>query len=97
MQNTSVSYDLALVGEITAAVERYNDSNGIEACPSELRDTMLTVAGLLHLEAARLYSAEACQPVEGSFLERASISLEKVKWASSQLAKQAQMPMHLTS
>jgi hypothetical protein len=97
MQNASLSNDLALVGEIIATIERYNGSNGIEACPSELCDTMLTVAGLLHLEAARLYSAEDCQPVEGSFLERASINLEKVKWASSRLAKRARIHMHLTS
>jgi len=85
MQSTSLAYELTLVGEIIATIERFNGNNGIEACPSELRDTMLTVAGLLHLEAARLYKAEDCQPFEGSFLERASISLDRVKWASSPL------------
>jgi hypothetical protein len=85
MQDIGLAYELTLVGEIIATIERYNGNNGIEACPSELCNTMLTVAGLLHMEAARLSEAVDCQPVEGSFLERASISLEKVKWASSQL------------
>jgi hypothetical protein len=85
MQDTRLAYELTLVGKIIATIERYNGNYGIEACPSELRDIMLTVAGLLHLEAARLYKAEDCEPIEGSFLEQASISLEQVKWASSRL------------
>jgi hypothetical protein len=84
MQDTSFAYELTLVGKIIAIIARHNGDNGIEACPSELRDTMLRVAGLLHLEAARLYEGEVYQPFEASFLERASISLEDVKWAASQ-------------
>ena len=97
MQNTNLPYELTLVAEIIATIERYNGNNGIEACPSKLRDTMLTVAGLLHLEAVRLYKAEDCQPFDGSFLERASVSLDKVKWVSSRLAKQEHIHMDLTS
>jgi hypothetical protein len=86
MKDTSLTYELTLVGKIIATIERYNGNSGIEACPSELRDIMLAVAGLLHLEAARLYQGEDCRPFEAGFLERASISLEMVKWASSRLA-----------
>jgi hypothetical protein len=83
-QDPGLTGELSLVSEIIATIERHYGDLGIEACPRELRDTLLTVAGLLHIEAARLYEGEEFEPFEASFLERASISLEKVKWASSQ-------------
>jgi hypothetical protein len=45
--------ELALVAEIMAVIERHNKKKGDTPCPLCLRDTMLAVAALLHLEAAR--------------------------------------------
>jgi hypothetical protein len=83
MQDPGLDYELTLISELIVTIERHSGDHGVELSPSELRDTLLAVAGLLHMEATRLYSGEDCQPFEDSFLERASISLERVKWASS--------------
>jgi hypothetical protein len=84
MKDFRLAHHLTLVGEIMAVIERYNGDHGLAARPNELRDTMLTVAGLLHSEAARLTNMDSNRKaVEDSFLEKACESLAKVKWMSS--------------
>ena len=82
MEDLGLVHELNLVSEIISVIERYNGKHGITACPHELRDTMLTVAGLLHSEAARLGNSSE-RPLEDSFVERALECMVKVKWASS--------------
>jgi hypothetical protein len=83
MDDPGLVHELTLVSEILATIERYNDDRGVTPCPCELRDTMLTVAGLLHSEAERLNETELGQPLEESFVERASVCMARLKWASS--------------
>jgi hypothetical protein len=83
MENPGLEHELTLVSEILAVIERYNGDHGITPCPCELRDTMLTVAGLLHSEAERFNKSEHQQPLEDSFVERASICMARLQWASS--------------
>jgi hypothetical protein len=46
--------DPDLVNEIMGLIGRYCEANGVVPCPVELRDTMLAVAALAHLEAGKL-------------------------------------------
>jgi hypothetical protein len=55
-------HELALVSELVRVIEQYNKRNRAGPCPACLRDTMLAVAALLHLEAARTNSADADRP-----------------------------------
>ena len=48
------SGDPDLVNEIMSLIGRYCESNGVVPCPVELRDTMLAVAALAHLEAGKM-------------------------------------------
>jgi hypothetical protein len=50
-------HKLALVQKITRMIERYNQDEAIEPCPTCLRDTMLDLAALLHHEAEKIYAA----------------------------------------
>jgi hypothetical protein len=50
-------HELALVGEVMRVINDYNKKEDIDPCPLCLRDTMLAVAALLQLEAARLKQA----------------------------------------
>jgi hypothetical protein len=82
MEDLGLVHQLTLVSEIVSVIERYNGDHGIVARPDELCDTMLTVAGLLHSEAAALgHSSD--KPLEDSFVERALECMAKIKWASS--------------
>ena len=45
--------DPDLVNEIMALIGRYCKTHGVVPCPVELRDTMLAVAALSHLEAEK--------------------------------------------
>jgi hypothetical protein len=47
-------HELALVGEVLGTIERYSKKNELSACPSCLRDSMLSLAALLHIEAAKI-------------------------------------------
>jgi hypothetical protein len=49
-------HELALASELMRAIGGYSRRENIEACPLCLRDTMLAIAALLHLEAARIGS-----------------------------------------
>ena len=56
MSDSGVTHKLALAQEIMGVIERYNDTNSIPHRPCEIRDTLLSVAGLLHLEHAKIVS-----------------------------------------
>ena len=49
-------HELALASEIMRAIESYSEKEDIEICPLCLRDTLLAIAALLQLEAARIDS-----------------------------------------
>ncbi len=46
--------DPDLVNEIMSLIGRYCETRGIVPCPIELRDTLLAVAALSHLEASKM-------------------------------------------
>jgi len=48
------SADPDLVNEIMSLIGRYCEAIGVTPCPIELRDTMLAVAALSHLEAGKM-------------------------------------------
>ncbi|MGO9173661.1 MAG: hypothetical protein ACLP7P_17105 [Rhodomicrobium sp.] len=52
--NYSETHELTLVGTIMRTIEQYNKDVNADPCPVCLRDTMLAVAALLHLQAARM-------------------------------------------
>ena len=54
------SADPDLVNEIMHLIGRYCEAIQVVPCPEELRDIMLAVAALSHLEAAKL----DCTPIE---------------------------------
>jgi hypothetical protein len=56
MSDFGVTHKLALAQEIMGVIERYNDTHSIPHRPCEIRDTLLSVAGLLHLEHAKIVS-----------------------------------------
>jgi hypothetical protein len=49
-----ITHELALTANIMRTIAGYNQDEDINPCPVCLRDTMLAVAALLHLEAAKL-------------------------------------------
>ena len=54
--------ELALVEEIMRTIEQYGKDKQANLRPACLRDTMLAIAALLHLEAARVDSEDADRP-----------------------------------
>ena len=50
-------HELALVAELMRAIALYNKKQDIDPCPLCLRNTMLTVAALLHIDAAQIESS----------------------------------------
>jgi hypothetical protein len=70
-------HNLALAGEIMCMVERHNTKKNTDPCPLCLRDTMLAVAALLHLDASRIASERVGEPIA------------RVKQVSDALAKAA--------
>jgi hypothetical protein len=50
----SEKHELSLVERILRTIEQYNKDQNIDPCPACLRDAMLAVAALLHLQSARL-------------------------------------------
>ena len=80
--------ELALTKEIMGVIGRYHQHQHIDPSPLWLRNTMLAVAALLHLEAATVASAKSGTPSVGGkriieeFTEAASERLEAVIGAS---------------
>ena len=79
---------LPLTKEIMGMIGRYRQDGHSDPCPLCLRDTMLAVAALLHLEAATVAGAKSGKPSVGGkriieeFTEAASERLEAVIGAS---------------
>ena len=77
--------------ELLRAIEDYNNREEIEICPLSLRDTMLVIAAVLHLEAARIDSEDADRPRPGAkklgdaFSKAARKALEDVSSAKAAL------------
>jgi hypothetical protein len=59
-------HELELVSELMRVIGSYNRKEDIDACPRCLRNTMLAVAALLHLDAARIESERAGKPRAGT-------------------------------
>lgn len=74
--------DTALVEEVLRAIARYCEKNNIVPCPVELRDTMLAVAALTHIEAAKMQCNEADVSANG-FAEAACDRFDDVAGALS--------------
>jgi hypothetical protein len=55
-------HEQALVRELMHAIEDYSKKQDIDICPLCLRDTMLAVAALAHIEAARIDSESRNRP-----------------------------------
>jgi hypothetical protein len=60
-----LTHELALTEKIMRAIGRYCQDENIKPCPVCLRDTMLVVAALLHLEAAQLDRQRSGKPRVG--------------------------------
>ena len=55
-------HEVALTEKIMRMIGGYSQDEHIAPCPLCLRDTMLNVAALLHVEAAKLYAARPEEP-----------------------------------
>ncbi len=58
----SDAHELALSGKIMGVIGRFSQDEHIAPCPFCLRDTMLAVAALLHLEGGKIASAQPGKP-----------------------------------
>jgi hypothetical protein len=82
------THELALTEEIMGVIGRYHQHQHIDPSPLWLRNTMLAVAALLHLEAATVADAKPGKTAVGGkriteeFTEAASERLEAVIGAS---------------
>jgi hypothetical protein len=85
--NFDDKHELPLVGEVLRTIERYNKKKKISPCPSCLRDSMLSVAALLHLEGAKAETAKTGKQRFGkrlgdTFAKAARVRLETVRQAN---------------
>jgi len=79
----NIIQELALIKEIMAVVERHDKTHGITPRPDTIRDTMLCVAALLHIDASSGENARQNPGLEETFLDNARGCLAKVRDASS--------------
>jgi hypothetical protein len=80
-------HELMLVEEIMRAIEQYNKSKQTEPCPACLRDTMLAVAALLHVQSGRTsVRADQAKRAEAEFGEAALGRLRDVIEAASSIS-----------
>jgi hypothetical protein len=74
-------YDPDLASKILSAIESYNRDRNIAPSPRPLRDTLLAIAALLHLDTAKA-ARSACNPTDeavfGAFAEAAQDQLRAV-------------------
>jgi hypothetical protein len=71
-------YDLVLAEKILQTIQRYIQDEGTNPDPSSLRNTLLAVAALLHLQT----SGSEANDVHEKFAEAASDQLEAVEEAA---------------
>ncbi len=62
-------HEVTLVEKVMRTIEQYNKEANADPCPSCLRDAMLAVAALLHVEAARLSGANSLLSTHGALEE----------------------------
>ncbi len=80
----SEPHELALIAKIMGVIRRFGEEQNIAHCPLCLRDTMLAVAALLHLEGVRTVLARPGKPqdggacIHGEFKQAACERLESV-------------------
>jgi len=74
------SADPDLVNQIMGLIGRYCEANGIAPWPIELRDTLLAVAALSHLEAGKSDGAAVARDAE-DFADAARASFREVTGA----------------
>ena len=74
------SADPDLINQIMGLIGRYCEANGITPWPVELRDTLLAVAALSHLESGKLDGAAVAKGVE-DFADAARESFREVTGA----------------
>ena len=83
----SEKHELPLVARVLQSIEHYNKEANADPCPACLRDAMLAVAALLHLEAERLLSsnplASGLEALEGAFGETAREKFRSVAQAAA--------------
>ncbi|MGA9268252.1 MAG: hypothetical protein WCF79_09120 [Rhodomicrobium sp.] len=74
------SADPDLINQIMGLIGRYCEANGIAPWPIELRDTLLAVAALSHLEAGKSDGAAVARDAE-DFADAARASFREVTGA----------------
>lgn len=85
MTEFSLVDELTLVREIMALIARYHTEHGITPQPNVIRDTLLTVAGLLHKEVARVGNNDVSHSgLEDTFSEKAGERMADVLASSSE-------------
>jgi len=65
-------HELALAGRILRVIEKYSEDNRTYPCPGCLRNSIMAIAALLHLEAAKADEEEPAQTsyaVSAGFVE----------------------------
>jgi hypothetical protein len=81
-------HELALVSEIMRLIRHYFESTGSEPCPLCLRNTLLAVAALAHLEAARIEAADTDgKRLRATFAKAAREGLEAVSQANAAITR----------
>jgi hypothetical protein len=76
----SETHELPLVQRVLESIQQYNREKNTDPCPECLRDAMLAVAALLHMEAERLLTsrplADGLEVLEEAF---GSVAREKLR------------------
>ncbi len=84
MTEFSLAHEHTLVREIMDLIERYHTEHGITCRPNIIRDTVLAVAALLHMETARLENNDVSHNgLEDTFSEKARERMADVLASSS--------------
>ena len=77
-------HELALIAKIMGVIGRFGEEHNIAHCPLCLRDTMLALAALLHLEGVKTVLAHLGMPpddgarINGEFKQAACERLESI-------------------
>ncbi len=86
--------DPDLINQIMGLIGRYCEANGVVPWPIELRDTLLAVAALSHLEAGKLDCTTVAESAE-DFADAARASLRDVTGAPAIPIIHTQAATHL--
>ena len=72
------NHELALAGRILRMIESYTKDNETYPCPGCLRNSMMAIAALLHLEAAKMAACEHGSPDPGFVETFAEAARERI-------------------